>query len=338
MAIVRYCIINTGAPIGRCTAVISWDDANTYYPESGSVVAGDNTGEVDQTYSSGSSPGGIWFPAAAPSYTPASGGGALLIEDGGTGASDAATARTNLGVAIGTNVQAYDATLQSLSALGTAADKYAYTTGVDTWVEGSITAAGRAILDDADASAQRTTLDVPAKADIVGQQTIWVPAGAMVPQVTNGPARATEELATNDVMINYLAFDTSVLESAQVQIQMPKSWNEGTIIAQFVWKHPATTVNFGVVWGLKAVGFANDDAMDIAFGVASEVTDTGGTTADCYITPETTGVTVAGTPTSEELVSFLVYRNTGAAGDTMAVDAHLIGVKLKYTTDAARDN
>lgn len=82
----------------------------------------------------------------------------LAVADGGTGASDPAVARTNLGLAIGTNVQAYDATLQSLSALGTAADKYAYTTGVDTWAEGAITAAGRAILDDADAAAQRTTL------------------------------------------------------------------------------------------------------------------------------------------------------------------------------------
>jgi len=82
----------------------------------------------------------------------------LTVADGGTGASDAATARVNLGLAIGANVQAYDATLQSLAALGTAADKYAYTTGVDTWAEGAITAAGRAILDDADAAAQRTTL------------------------------------------------------------------------------------------------------------------------------------------------------------------------------------
>ena len=82
----------------------------------------------------------------------------ITVADGGTGASTAAGARTNLGVVIGTDVQAYDATLQSLSALGTAADKYAYTTGVDTWAEGAITAAGRAILDDADASAQRTTL------------------------------------------------------------------------------------------------------------------------------------------------------------------------------------
>ena len=82
----------------------------------------------------------------------------LAIADGGTNASTAAGARTNLGLAIGTDVQAYDATLQSLAALGTAADKYAYTTGADTWAEGDITAAGRAILDDADAAAQRTTL------------------------------------------------------------------------------------------------------------------------------------------------------------------------------------
>lgn len=59
---------------------------------------------------------------------------------------------------IGSSVQAFDATLQSLSALGTASGRFAYTTAVDTWAEAAITAAGRALLDDADASAQRTTL------------------------------------------------------------------------------------------------------------------------------------------------------------------------------------
>ncbi len=66
--------------------------------------------------------------------------------------------RVTLGLVIGTDVEAYDATLESLAGLGTAADKFAYTTGIDTWIEGAITAAGRAILDDIDNTAQRVTL------------------------------------------------------------------------------------------------------------------------------------------------------------------------------------
>ncbi len=75
--------------------------------------------------------------------------------------------------------QPLDAGLTSLAALGTATDKMAYTTGVDTWAEAAITAAGRALLDDADAAAQLATLGTTAFNTFVSaDQTITV-AGAL---------------------------------------------------------------------------------------------------------------------------------------------------------------
>jgi hypothetical protein len=82
----------------------------------------------------------------------------LAVADGGTGASDAANARANLGLAIGTDVQAQDAGLQSIAGLTTSADLAIYTTAADTYAVTSLTAYGRSLLDDADADAARTTL------------------------------------------------------------------------------------------------------------------------------------------------------------------------------------
>lgn len=171
----------------------------------------------------------------------------------------------------------------------------------------------------------------------LGQQTLIINAADMTPRTTNGASLGTLEMGTNDNMIKYLAFDATTSEGACFGMMMPKGWNEGTLVCQFVWTHPATTTNFGVVWGIRAIAYANDDALDSAYGTAVEVNDTGGTTHDVYISPESGELTVAGSPGDEEFVIFEIYRDPAEAADTMAVDAWLLSVKVHYTISAAID-
>ncbi len=175
------------------------------------------------------------------------------------------------------------------------------------------------------------------QANSVGQQTIWIPAGAMTARTSAGATSGSIETSTNKVMGESFDFDTASDDFIQFAIQMPKGWDGGPVIFQIVHSHPSTTTNFGVVFFMQAVALANSDALDTAFGTAVSVTDTGGTTDDIFISPESAAITVAGSPGAEEYVIFQVYRDVSDGADTMAVDARLHGIKVHYTTDAVTD-
>ena len=171
-----------------------------------------------------------------------------------------------------------------------------------------------------------------------GKQAIYISAAGMRPSTTGGcAALAAIAGASGQPDKVTLDFDPTTQEYAQFSFVMPKKWNEGTITFVPQWSHAATTTNFGVVWDLQAVACSNDDTMAVNFGTAQLSTDTGGTTDDIYMGPESSAITVGGTPAAEDMVFFRLSRVTGNGSDTMEIDARLHGITVYVTTDADTD-
>ena len=178
-----------------------------------------------------------------------------------------------------------------------------------------------------------------ASGSTVGRHAVYVAAGSMHPSVTGGCA-VLSAIATSANLpdIRSLDFDTNIVEYAQFSMTMPKSWNEGTVTWRPVWSHAATTVNFGVVFDLQGYAASDTDAIATAYGTAVSSFKTGGTTNALYVGPESTAITIAGTPAAEDTVFFRVARQPSSASDTLAIDARLHGLVLYITTDADTDS
>jgi hypothetical protein len=168
----------------------------------------------------------------------------------------------------------------------------------------------------------------------VGVQDLFVPASAMWPRVTSGCAALTQlELATSVFNIQVLAFDQTSVEYAQFLVVPPRKWNNGTITIVPYWTAQAGTGT--VRWSINGGMYRNDDALTVAFGSAQTSDDTLLATNDLHIGPATSAITLAGTGQDENLVAIQIARDP--ANDTLNADALLLGISIRFTTNAAID-
>jgi hypothetical protein len=178
---------------------------------------------------------------------------------------------------------------------------------------------------------------VGAKGGTIGQQTIWVPAGAMEAAASTAPATSNVvEIGTSLFAARTMDFATGADDFCYFGIQMPKSWDAGALILQYVWSATGTTANT-VMWSAAAVCLADNEVLTTAFPSATPLgsADTNSTTADDLMISAEISITVASTPTAEQYVMFEISRTV--ASDTLAEDARLHGIRIHYTVNTGID-
>lgn len=174
-----------------------------------------------------------------------------------------------------------------------------------------------------------------------GKQTLWIPAAAMTPTVSDGCATlAAVETVAGQPDQHVLAFATGADEHAQFDIAFPNSWDKGTLTFKVFWTHQGGQGGGldGVAWGLQAISLSSGDPFATAYGTPIVVTDDQITLDDIYVTAESAVMTVGGTPVNDDLTFFRIFRDISDGADDLDIDAQLVGVQVFYTSNKLTDD
>jgi hypothetical protein len=168
-------------------------------------------------------------------------------------------------------------------------------------------------------------------------KNIWIPAAAWIPRSSQGCGVGSRELSANKTNYDELLFDAGVDEFAQALVVMPSNYNNGTVAARFYWTCNDPSAPGGgsnVIWVFAGRAFSDIDVLDAAMGTSQSVLDSvtvGNYVNKLHISEPTPPMTLAGTPAANRPVLFQISRNATSFGDSVAVDARLLGVEIIYT-------
>jgi hypothetical protein len=173
--------------------------------------------------------------------------------------------------------------------------------------------------------------------DVTGTQDLFISSAGMWPRVTAGcAALARTEISTSLFNIQSLDFDAATDEFAQLQLVLPRKYNNGTITVVVYWT--AASGSGDVIWSINGGAYSNDDPLSTALGTAQSVTDTFLAANDVHVTSATSAITLAGTPADADFLAIQISRDADNGSDTLNADAKLLGISIRITTDAAKDN